>query len=787
MEILGAILNMSIVGSIMFILFLLIKPITKKYFNSSWHYKILILILIFFIVPVGGFIKFPTKLIPNIPPIEIQETSNIDNIVGNKKTKGIHKIEHTKKQQYEGEIKEANPTAKATANYNPNKKNFNIDSYGDIILYIWIVGMLILFLLKIVPYVIFKNAILKHSLEVKDKDILGLFNLCKDELNINSKIAVRICRTIGSPMLIGIFHPTVLIPNINEDEKALKIIFLHELNHYKRKDIITKTLGFIVNIIHWFNPIVYILLKKIDIYCEYSIDEKLVDKMGIEDRKHYGETILKLIDNSIVRRISLTTAMGTSGKELKHRLENMLFSFKTTRTRYITSLFVLVLILISGLAIACSIMPHKVIGGNASFIVYIKEDGLYFSYLNNEKETKIQEGKGKGKGKEFSYPVISKSGNYIAYTNKESLYIYDIKNKKYEKIGEKSNYFDNYYDWIDDETIIYSSNEPGFTIYNVSTKEKREHLDKYHYENFKASNGNIIYGKKISKWTGPEGEFASIMAIVEINLNKYSPEDKKYEIKTIIKGKEPTDAMLGYNPTISKITDDGRYVFIMEKFASGSTSADFAGIGLYDTKEKRHIDFTDIYEAEGGTYGTEDKDLIVLPDVNNLAINPRNNNLVGVIKGGFRERFMNKKLVLLNINEDKTYEAISFMDKKYVAMTPSFTLDGERLLYSATESVDPDTIRDFNQAYKDWEGQPHNIYEFDLKTSKVKKTTAGDSFDFMPLSISQDELLFCRYKGNGYCSFIKLVNGKEEMLADNIINNYLAVDEGTDIFLSEKN
>ena len=39
--------------------------------------------------------------------------------------------------------------------------------------------------------------------------------------------------------------------------------------------------------------------------------------------------------------------------------------------------------------------------------------------------------------------------------------------------------------------------------------------------------------------------------------------------------------------------------------ASGSTSADYAGIGLYDTKEKVHIDFTDIYGAGEGTYGKE--------------------------------------------------------------------------------------------------------------------------------------------------------------------------------------
>lgn len=160
------------------------------------------------------------------------------------------------------------------------------------------------------------------------------------------------------------------------------------------------------------------------------------------------------------------------------------------------------------------VIPNKVIKKNDSFVVYIKEDGLYYSYLNSGEKNKIHE------GKEFSYPLISKLGDYIAYTKEGSIYIYDVNNKQYEKISERIDYFDNFYDWIDDDTIVYSGDEPGFTIYNVSTKERREHLDKYHYDNFKAANNNIIYAKRINEWTSEEGDFASIMGIVEIFLKR---------------------------------------------------------------------------------------------------------------------------------------------------------------------------------------------------------------------------------------------------------------------------
>ena len=144
MEIIKTIFNMSITGSIIFFMFLLTKPLTKKNFNSSWHYKMLILILIFFIVPVGSFIKLPVKSISNISSVEIQKSKDLDNITVNENIKDTLEIQNMEEQKYEDKTKHEGFTKAETENYNPNKNNFNMDSYGDIILYIWIGGMIVL-------------------------------------------------------------------------------------------------------------------------------------------------------------------------------------------------------------------------------------------------------------------------------------------------------------------------------------------------------------------------------------------------------------------------------------------------------------------------------------------------------------------------------------------------------------------------------------------------------------------------------------------------------------------
>ncbi|MBU5427673.1 DUF4825 domain-containing protein [Tissierella pigra] len=780
METLNTVFNMSITGSIIFFIFLFIKPITKKHFNSSWHYKMIILTLVFFIIPVGNFIKIPIKSIPNISNLEIQDSDGEKDIIKNETIRDIGNSPNTEKQnpEYEmkGKVKNNYTNITEAENHNLQDIKFNMSFYMDIIKYIWIIGMVILLLLKIIPYIRFKFSVLKNSIEIEESSVLTVFNLCKDELNINSRIPLKVYDVISSPMLIGIFYPIVLIPKIDEDYKRLKMIFLHELGHYKRKDIIIKTFSLIVNAIHWFNPLIYILLKEMDKYCEYSIDEKVVEKMDISDRKYYGETILNLIGNSMIKKSSLTTAMGSEGNLLKSRLENMIFSFKTTRKKHIISLFTGILILISGITLACSILPNKVIKENDSFVVYIKEDGLYYSYLNSEEEIKVHE------GKEFIYPLISKSGSYIAYTNKNSLYIYDIKNKTYEKTADNINHYYISYDWIDDKTIVYSTDNPGFTIYNVSTKDKKEHLDEYYYDNLRSANKDTIYGIKISKWTSEGTDYAANNGVVEISLKDYDSKIKMFPINTIIESRETTDEVIGYNPIIWDVTKDGKYVYIMEKPASGSLSTDGIGIGVYDVEKKEHTEFTDI---------------TLLPYKDNLSINPKNNDLIAIVEGSGREMILSKEVILLDINKDKTFKNIEFMDKDLVAMTPSFTLDGEKLLYSATNGQDESWDFDYNKAFEDWEVQPHHIYEYDLNTSSVKNITEGNNFDFMPISISKDNILFCRYKGEGYHSLIKLVNGKEEVLADNIVIDYeleesgfgfyghLDTEKGIDIFINK--
>ncbi|HZX21049.1 MAG TPA: hypothetical protein VFF25_01535, partial [Clostridia bacterium] len=154
MGVLTAVLKMSVIGSIIFLIYFLIRPLTKKNFSSSWHYGMLIMILVFFIVPIDSLIKFPPKSIFNLPPItKSLEFRGLDNIIGNRGTEDIQeaqKIQNIEKDQHGGKTENKEPNLTKNESHSSSKSNFNIDSYKHAGIYVWICGMIILFLSKII-------------------------------------------------------------------------------------------------------------------------------------------------------------------------------------------------------------------------------------------------------------------------------------------------------------------------------------------------------------------------------------------------------------------------------------------------------------------------------------------------------------------------------------------------------------------------------------------------------------------------------------------------------------
>ena len=325
MEGLDFILKMSFSGSILFLIMCIFKPLTKKIFSDTWHYYMLVITLLIFILPIGSFVSLPKIVDYKVPtPAEavnkITQTNQLSNI----------------KQDNDEEIVQDNNELKPI-----NKNEVTIEEtktahaifLKDIVLYIWIVGVMIFLIKEAYVYKSFYKKLENMSDEIQEEGFIkATLEICKKRLNLNKKVIVKECSRIKSPMITGIFKPVITIPKMEYNENKLEMIFTHELIHYKRKDLFVKIMALVVSTVNWFNPIAYIIRNSINVTCELSLDEQLVKNLDKSKRKYYGEIILELIEYSQKKSLVLGASVCKSRKELETRLKKIIFFKKSKKT-----------------------------------------------------------------------------------------------------------------------------------------------------------------------------------------------------------------------------------------------------------------------------------------------------------------------------------------------------------------------------------------------------------------------------------------------------------------------
>jgi beta-lactamase regulating signal transducer with metallopeptidase domain len=105
---------------------------------------------------------------------------------------------------------------------------------------------------------------------------------------------------VSSPALHGLFHPRLLLPvgfTTRFSPTELCFVFLHELAHLKRRDLLTNWLIVILQVMHWFNPLVWFGFARWRAERELACDAMALEAAGEGQNKEYGRTILRLLDN----------------------------------------------------------------------------------------------------------------------------------------------------------------------------------------------------------------------------------------------------------------------------------------------------------------------------------------------------------------------------------------------------------------------------------------------------------------------------------------------------------
>jgi bla regulator protein BlaR1 len=143
-------------------------------------------------------------------------------------------------------------------------------------------------------------------------------------MRIKAAIDIRVSREIGVPALHGAIKPVLLIPHglsesFTDDE--LRHVIIHELWHLRRRDVAVRWLVRAIHIVHWFNPLVWFAVGRIEEERELACDERTLAALEDHQRLDYGRTILKLLERfRSAQRVPALVGIINEREKMKRRL-----------------------------------------------------------------------------------------------------------------------------------------------------------------------------------------------------------------------------------------------------------------------------------------------------------------------------------------------------------------------------------------------------------------------------------------------------------------------------------
>lgn len=193
---------------------------------------------------------------------------------------------------------------------------------------VWITGAVIFLLYHCLQHYRLVKMAGRWGEDITDERVLALMESIKQDLGISGRIRLCLCRYIGSPMIIGLLNPRILLPTTDIPLEALNFILRHELVHYKRKDLWYKYLLLFAAAMHWFNPAIYLMVKVVNTQCELSCDAEVVRSSDTDTRYRYCETIIGLLGSQSKMKTVFSTNFYGGKRGMKNRILSILDSRK---------------------------------------------------------------------------------------------------------------------------------------------------------------------------------------------------------------------------------------------------------------------------------------------------------------------------------------------------------------------------------------------------------------------------------------------------------------------------
>ena len=339
-ELVRTVVMMSLSGGLLIVLLLLMKPAVRHRLPKSAQFCFWLVVLGVLLIPFSRIVSFPNTVTPIQGVVERNVISTAE----------------AREQRFLGDTLDLTArdvlhagTSEAPPAEEPGVLTSAVTVF--MVLHLPIAGLVLLY--SLLGYAHFIKKLRRNSCIPHPS--------CYDMLAIlaggKRTPALLISEYAATPMLIGVFHPTIILPKKAYSNEQLQSILLHELAHMRRFDVLIKWLMLLACALHWFNPLIWVARREIDRVCELSCDEAVISGLDTYGKQHYGNTLISVSSNKKSPMPVLSTTMCAEKRALKERLSAIMKSKKHTKLTVLISAIVFLAITLTACAVTAGSDP----------------------------------------------------------------------------------------------------------------------------------------------------------------------------------------------------------------------------------------------------------------------------------------------------------------------------------------------------------------------------------------------------------------------------------------------
>lgn len=287
----------SLYASVLIVLVWTIQLLLKKKLTAKWHYAFGCVILVRLLLPAVPESSISIFNLTEAPPAlsTMESITYIDS--------SISPVE--------------------SEHYLPVVQAPRAWRLSDLLMFGWAGGVFIL-LSQMLRHQFRLNRWVNQTMEVPPAYLMGLLEECKGVMDVQKPVRMLVKSRFHTAALLGWRKPCLLLPeNMIQSMKReeVRLVILHELAHVKRNDILLNWIMILVQSIHWFNPMIWMAMKRFRADRELVCDDMVMKHLSPVEQTLYGETLIKLLSLISKSRAPMVVATVIDGKQqLKRRM-----------------------------------------------------------------------------------------------------------------------------------------------------------------------------------------------------------------------------------------------------------------------------------------------------------------------------------------------------------------------------------------------------------------------------------------------------------------------------------